>query len=155
MDAAARELEAQGWTLRPGWGLSEPHWDVASRGIVCTGVVSRPDDVAAPLLAAARGAGLLVAVQAESPVVARLFEDLARIGQVEYRREDSIEPLLRLDPEQRRLVELLAAGRSLDEAAHALNYSRRTVTRRLAKIRSLLRVRTTAEAVVMARREDA
>jgi DNA-binding NarL/FixJ family response regulator len=52
-----------------------------------------------------------------------------------------------LDPEQLRLLDLLAAGSTVDEAAAALYLSRRTVQRRLAEIRNALGVSTTAAAV--------
>lgn len=53
--------------------------------------------------------------------------------------------------EERRLVELLAGGQALGEAAETLHVSRRTADRRLAAVREKLDVRTTAEAVLVAR----
>ena len=61
------------------------------------------------------------------------------------------DPLERLDPEQRRLLELLAEGLSVAAAARRLYVSRRTADRRLASARALLGVRSNAEAVVLAR----
>lgn len=61
------------------------------------------------------------------------------------------DPWLRLDTEQRRLLSLLAAGASLDEAAGSLGYSRRTVIRRLADIRRALGVETTVQALIAVR----
>jgi DNA-binding CsgD family transcriptional regulator len=52
--------------------------------------------------------------------------------------------------DERRLLELLAEGRALGEAAEALHLSRRTADRRLAAARGKLDVRTTAEAVLIA-----
>jgi len=52
-----------------------------------------------------------------------------------------------LDPEQLRLLDLLAAGSTVDEAAGELYLSRRTVQRRLSAIRKILGVSTTAAAV--------
>jgi DNA-binding NarL/FixJ family response regulator len=52
-----------------------------------------------------------------------------------------------LEPEQRRLVSLLASGKTVDEAARTLHLSRRTAQRRLADIRNRLGVPTTAAAV--------
>jgi DNA-binding CsgD family transcriptional regulator len=55
-----------------------------------------------------------------------------------------------LTGEERRLLDLLADGRALGEAAETLHLSRRTADRRLAAARGKLRVRTTAEAVLVA-----
>jgi DNA-binding CsgD family transcriptional regulator len=52
-----------------------------------------------------------------------------------------------LDPEQRRLVDLLARGVPLSRAAASLYLSRRSADRRLAAVRRALGVETTAEAV--------
>ena len=56
-----------------------------------------------------------------------------------------------LTGEERRLLELLAGGHALGEAAETLHLSRRTCDRRLAAARGKLGVRTTAEAVLVAR----
>jgi DNA-binding NarL/FixJ family response regulator len=53
-----------------------------------------------------------------------------------------------LDPEQQRLVELLADGLTRDHVARALYLSRRSVDRRVAALRRALGVRSTAEAVL-------
>ena len=151
LDAAARELELERWTLRTGWHLPERPWDVTGMRLVCVGAISRIEDATAALLAAARGAGLLVTDEAAPDVTARLFEDLRRLGPAEYRRARSVDPFDSLDADQRRLLKILGEGSSQHDAARMLNYSRRTVGRRLAAARSLLGVRTTAEAVVIAR----
>jgi DNA-binding CsgD family transcriptional regulator len=52
-----------------------------------------------------------------------------------------------LAPEQRRLLALLGAGSTVEEAARCLHMSRRTAQRRLAEIRGRLGVPTTAAAV--------
>jgi DNA-binding CsgD family transcriptional regulator len=52
--------------------------------------------------------------------------------------------------EERRLLELLADGQALGEAAETLHVSRRTADRRLAAAREKLGVHSTAEAVVFA-----
>jgi DNA-binding CsgD family transcriptional regulator len=56
-------------------------------------------------------------------------------------------PLDELDAEQLQLLELIAAGHSLAEAAAALHLSVRTAARRLVAARFSLGVSTTAEAV--------
>lgn len=52
-----------------------------------------------------------------------------------------------LDAAERRIVDLLAAGASITEAARLLHLSRRTMTRRVAEIRRKLGAGTTAEMV--------
>jgi DNA-binding NarL/FixJ family response regulator len=64
---------------------------------------------------------------------------------------DAAERECPLTGEERRLLELLAAGQALGEAAEALHLSRRTADRRMAAARGKLGVRSTAEAVLVAR----
>ena len=52
-----------------------------------------------------------------------------------------------LDEEQRRLLELIARGQTVDVAARELNISLRTAYRSLAEIRACLGVPTTAAAI--------
>ena len=144
--AAAAELRATGWVTRPGWELPEDAWDV--KRIICTGVVRDAAEAGAAVLAAARGAGLVVGLQAPDEVTDRLFEDLRRLGHVELREGSaSPSPADALEPEQRVLLGLLASGYTLDEVAEQLSYSRRTVSRRLAAARATLGVETDAEAI--------
>ena len=142
---AAAEVRAGGWIVRDGLDLPERTWDVGGLRLVCAATVRTAADAEATVVAAARGAGLVVAV-ADQALRERLFADLEHVGAVtlRHRRRD---PLATLDPEQRRLLELVAGGYTLEQAGQALGYSRRTVTRRLAAIRATLGVRTTAEAL--------
>lgn len=59
-------------------------------------------------------------------------------------------PPTRLNRRDRRLLELLADGLSVGQAAQELGFSRRTADRRLRAIRARLGVATTVEAVVSA-----
>jgi DNA-binding CsgD family transcriptional regulator len=143
--AVAEVLEAMeeaGVSIVRGWRLPDEPWDLTRRRIACTGRVATHADLEDALVAAARGASLVV----ESPVPAALFaplaEDLRRLGVVEHRRSDG------LDAEQRRILTLLGQGLSVGEAATQLFISRRTADRRLAAARAALGVRTNNEAVV-------
>lgn len=101
----------------------------------------------AALLAAARGAGAVAVAACEPRLLERFFEDLRRFGDVELPAEPACGP----DPlgsEERRLLELLAEGLTVGEAAGELYISRRTADRRLAAARKALGVRTTAEALM-------
>jgi len=52
-----------------------------------------------------------------------------------------------LRPDERELLALLAGGSTIDQAAGALHYSRRTVARRIARARAALSVSTTTQAL--------
>jgi DNA-binding NarL/FixJ family response regulator len=98
------------------------------------------------VLAAVAGAGLIVRVTASREVTDRLLDDLRRLGEVEHRIGESHH--VQLTSDQRVLLDLLANGVTLGEAARRLNLSRRTADRRIAEARLALGVRTTAEAVI-------
>jgi DNA-binding CsgD family transcriptional regulator len=133
---SARE---NGLRLVDGWWGGE--------GDVCTGVVARPEDAAAALLAAVGGAGLVADVRAPDDLVDRFCDDLRRFGRVEVLTPAS--PLRpRLTKTQSELLRLVAGGRTVGEAARELGITRRTADRRLAEARTVLGVDTTAEAVV-------
>jgi DNA-binding NarL/FixJ family response regulator len=146
---AAAELRASGWNVLDGFELPERTWSVGGLHLVFSATLRTARDVATALQAAARGAGLVVAV-ADEVLRERLFADLDHLGTVTFRHQRD-DPLAALDSDQRRLLELLAGGCTLDDAAHALSYSRRTVNRRLADIRAGLGVQTTAEALAYLR----
>ena len=146
------ELRQEGWDVRRGFELAEPEWDVTRRRAVCAGAVREPADAAAALIAAARGAGLAVVLAAEPAVADRFLEDLRHLGPVRF---GPAEAAPGLEPEQARLLGLLAEGLSLAEAATRLYVSRRTAERRLAAARRTLGVATTAEALLALRRREA
>ena len=145
LGAAAEVLEAMeeaGMSIVSGWRLPDEPWDLTRRRIACAGRVASQADLEDALVAAARGASLVV----EGPVPAELFaplaEDLRRLGVVEHRRSNG------LDAQQRRILTLLGEGLSVREAAAQLFISRRTADRRLAAARAALGVGTNNEAVV-------
>ena len=145
---AEAELSAAGWELRKGWDPPSRRFDARSGRVVCVGPVGSEEEMAAAVLVAAHGGGVLALVRADASIAARLYEDLSRIGPVEIRQGNGGPAL---DAEQARLLELLADGLNLDRAAAALGYSRRTASRRLAAARTTLGVSTTAEALTRRR----
>jgi DNA-binding NarL/FixJ family response regulator len=149
LGALADELKAAGWAVRDGFDVPADAWDL--KRLVCVGALRDSDDAQAIVLAAARGAGVVVALQAPEPAIASLYEDLTRLGHVEIRdpADAPVSPLASLEPEQRRMVGMLGAGASLDEIAAELSYSRRTVSRRLGEIRDRLDVATNTELAVL------
>jgi DNA-binding NarL/FixJ family response regulator len=146
-----RELRAEGWRLRDGWDLPAEPFDLSLERVACIGAVTDERDAASALMAATRGSRVVVTAVSDRGLLAALLEDLRRVGPVEYREPPGERPG-ELDPELVTLLGLLADGAALEEAAEQLNYSRRTVARRLVKARSVLKVRTTAEALVEFRR---
>jgi DNA-binding CsgD family transcriptional regulator len=142
--AAAR---LQGWALTEGFKTAGP----ARPGGIRHGIVRTAEDAAGAVLAALDGEGLMVLMRAPAEVVDRLLDDLRHLGPVELRRTvQGSSPAVADDGLA--ILGLLAAGRSLGEAATQLGLSRRTADRRLAEARRALGAQRTAEAVARARR---
>lgn len=140
---AATEL---GGPLVDGWDGPAPP------GAVRVGVVADAAAAAQAVLAAVRGCDLVVLGTGERAVIDQLCDDLRRLGQLEHVvGSESARPMLAA--EERALLAQLVDGASLGEAAKALHMSRRTADRRLAAARRALGVRSTSEAVVLARRQ--
>jgi DNA-binding NarL/FixJ family response regulator len=105
------------------------------------------------VLAAVRGADLVIAATAKRDVIDQLCDDLRRLGTVEHRveaRTVPTSPAAALSADERALLVALLGGASLGEAAAALHLSRRTADRRLAAARRALGASSTAEALVLA-----
>lgn len=102
------------------------------------------------VLAAVAGRSLVIHATAEEHLLDRLIDDLRRLGTVE-RWDPDARPAPPLGEDERSILELLAAGRTLREAAGELHLSLRTADRRLARARASLGVDTTAEAIVAMR----
>jgi DNA-binding NarL/FixJ family response regulator len=143
--SAVAEIRRGEWNLVSGWN--------PPRGVeraVCTGTVASAEDAAAALLAVVAGAGVVIAGRADRAVLDRLIDDLRRFGPVDHRGPDA--PVRApLTGEEQSLLDLLAEGLSVSEAARRLSLSRRTAVRRLAAGRAKLGVETTAAAVIASR----
>ncbi|GAA4968776.1 hypothetical protein [Actinoplanes utahensis] len=148
-DTVLRRLGRDGWTARPGFALPDPSWDVGAAHLVLHGRVGDDDIETAQLavLAAARGAGVVAVCDAESTAGRALIDDLSRLGPVN-RGVDGTDLIANLIPEQRALLDRLAAGDTIAAAAAAEFLSLRTANRRIAEARALFGVRTTREAVL-------
>jgi hypothetical protein len=149
LDAAAHELSAAGCKVLVGWSLPVEPWDLTPERVICVGRVDTTADASAALLAAVRGAGLVIAIGDSSDAADAFLEDLRHLGSIDN-RTSADRRCLGLD--QRHLLELLATGHTLPKAAAALHLSLRTAERRLAAIRTALGVGSTAEAILAARR---
>jgi hypothetical protein len=148
-DTVLRRLARDGWTVRPGFALPDPAWDVTGHKLVLHGRVADQDTLQLVVLAAARGAGIVAVCDLESPIGRALFDDLARLGPVNLgpTGNDVGDAVAELVPEQRALLDRLASGDTIAAAAAAEFLSLRTANRRIAEARALFGVRTTREAV--------
>jgi DNA-binding CsgD family transcriptional regulator len=136
---AVRERGAE---QRAGWLLPGVPWTV--EGTVCVGPVRDRDDARKALLAATRGAHVVVQGPVPEGLKDELLDDLGRLGSVVVRGS---EPVDQLRADERRLLELVAGGLSVREAARELHVSRRTADRLFASSRRVLGVDTNGEAV--------
>jgi hypothetical protein len=155
VDEAVEDLVAAGWTVVPGWADdgAGPALGPSAGVVVRTGVVQDAGELRGVVLAALRGDGVVVAVRADRLVTEQLCDELRRLGDLQVRSAAHGWPALSGD--DRRLLDLLAAGRPLGRAAEELHVSRRSADRRLAAARERLAVRTTGEAVAARRRRRA
>jgi DNA-binding NarL/FixJ family response regulator len=148
-DAVLRRLVRDGWTVREGFALPDPAWDVSAARLVLHGRVSDQDSLQLAVLAAARGAGIVAVCDTETPIGRALVDDLSRLGPVHHgvgsEPGDAVADLV---PEQRALLDRLASGDTIAAAAAAEFLSLRTANRRIAEARALFGVRTTREAVL-------
>jgi hypothetical protein len=105
--------------------------------------------------AALRGFSVLAIATGDRAVLDRLYDDLRRFGRLEVRslppNHPGDGPGDVLGDDARALLQLLADGLTLGEAASRLHLSRRTADRRLAAARAALGASTTNEAVARLR----
>lgn len=136
-------LVPPGWTTRSGFDLPAAPWDLGHRRWICVGTVSDRATAGDAVAAAARGVGLIVALDLDGESERRLLEDLDRVGVV----SDVGPTASGLTAPQAALLQALAQGQTLIAAAERFHVSRRTAHRWLADARQQLGVATTAEAV--------
>jgi hypothetical protein len=153
-DTVVRRLTRDGWTVRDGFALPDPAWDVTSARLVLHGRIADLENLQLAVLAAARGAGIVAVCDADTPVGRALVDDLSRLGPVHLGpggpapANEPGDRVADLIPEQRALLDRLAAGDTIAAAAAAEFLSLRTANRRIAEARALFGVRTTREAVL-------
>lgn len=143
--AAVRDLTGQ-WRIHQGFELPAEPWDLLPHRLVATGLVRDGAGAQAALLCAVRGAGLVVAVDRTEPWAEAFLADLARLRPAASENPPAAGPPL--TDEQRALLDLLAEGHSIAQAARRLYLSLRTANRRVAEARTALGVSTTREAVL-------
>lgn len=146
-----RRLARAGWNPREGFALPEANWDVSDRKLLLFGRIADRETAELAVLAAARGAGVVVIADPGAEPGRSLLADLTRIGPVSQSTgEEPAQPAddLPLTAEQRALLDRLAAGETMASAATSEFLSLRTANRRIAQAREALGVRTTREAVL-------
>jgi DNA-binding NarL/FixJ family response regulator len=148
--ALARALRRDGWQIHEGFVLPDRTWDVSANRTVLVGLVDDAAAAADAVLAAARGAGLVVTVEDSTELAAILRADLERIGPLATApaAAPAADRATQLTAEQCALLDRLAGGDSIAAAAEAEFLSLRTANRRIAQARAVLGVRTTRQAVV-------
>lgn len=147
--AAADALRGEGWSVAWSWQLPEHPWDLSEQRRVCAGSVDAPDALSDMVLAAVRGAVIVVHCRDEA-LLPSVVDELARVTRTERRDGTPAGPALA--DEQREILERLSNGATMAETASELFLSMRTTERRLAAARKALGVSTTAEAITAYRR---
>ncbi|MFG1603535.1 LuxR family transcriptional regulator [Actinoplanes sp. NPDC049265] len=154
-DTVLRRLIRDGWQTQEGFALPQQAWDAPDR-LVLHGRIGDQDTLQLCVLAAARGAGIVAICDTESPLGRALVDDLSRLGPIQHGPgADGGDAIAELVPEQRALLDRLAAGDTIAAAAAAEYLSLRTANRRIAEARALFGVRTTREAVLAYLRQRA
>jgi hypothetical protein len=148
-DTVLRRLVRDGWSIREGFALPDPSWDVTGARLILHGRITDRDTLQLAVLAAARGAGIVAICDLEAPIGRALIDDLSRLGPVHHGvAAETGDTVADLVPEQRALLDRLAAGDTIAAAAAAEYLSLRTANRRIAEARAMFGVRTTREAVL-------
>ena len=81
-ESVVRRLARDGWTVREGFALPDPAWDVTAARLILHGRVADRENLQLAVLAAARGAGIVAVCNADTPVGRALVDDLSRLGAV-------------------------------------------------------------------------
>ena len=131
-----------GWRTTTLADLPDEPFDLADRRLVVAASVTDADSARATLVAAARGCAVVVDITMDHEATAEFIEDLGRIVDLAAPSER-----VPLDGDQLMLLERLATGVTLVDAARQLGLSRRTATRRLADARRRLGTTSTTTAV--------
>lgn len=147
LSQAMREHMGDGWRLRRGFALPDEPWDLTASRFVAVGTIESDADAQDALLAATRGCGLVVLLTSDEPWAVAFAADVGRVA--EQRAPAEQVSRLPLEDKQREVLELLADGHSIGEAARRLFVSLRTANRRLSDAREALGVSTTREAVLI------
>ena len=152
---AFERIRDAGGAVQTNLQLPVVPWSLVAADLTCVATVSGPGDAAEAIVAALRGVSLVLFVGHDASWAGRVdfLEDLDRLRSIAPDGPSSapaalLAPMPEIGPDQGDILELLAEGLSLPEAAGRLFLSLRTTERRLSAAKRLLGVRSTAEAVV-------
>lgn len=148
VEPAARRLREDGWSVHTGWSLPIEPWDHRGSRTLGSGVIADLSSARAAVGCLRRADGIVTSLDLVGVDTRRVLADLHRLADVRPEAEADV-PTLAISAEQRDLLELVAAGASVSEAAAQLYLSARTAERRLAMTRKALGVRSTAEAIAL------
>lgn len=152
---AVREVLAAGWRLIHGWETPTEAPAAPAGGVipaVRVGTVTRPAEAAAAVAAVVAGTGVVVHGLASRSVLSALCDDLRHLGALDHRVGEARAVL---DDEERRLLDALLGGSSVATAARQLYLSRRTVERRLSRLKDRFAVATPVELLAAYRTQSA
>ena len=145
LQALASELAGRGWTAHEGFALPEEPWWLGPARLLAVGSVRSEAAARAALDCAVRGLGLVVDLDDDAAWAVAFRSDLDRATGTPPAVTSSAAPLSR---EQREVLDLLADGHSIAQAARLRFLSLRTANRRVREAREKLGVATNREAVV-------
>lgn len=147
LDGPAAALVRHGWRLHRGLEPPAEPWDLTPARLVAVGPVADATAARAALLCAVRGAGLVVGMDPAADWAADFRADLQRLAPAGPGTPAG-EAAGPLTADQRDMLDLLAGGHSIAQAARLRYLSLRTANRRVAEAREALGVATTREAVL-------
>lgn len=150
------QLDAQGLRVIDGFEVPGDDFGLAERKLACVGEAADEQSRRRVILAATRGAALVVTIRPGDRVPDAFLGDLERVaasrglGGIDWRV--SAPDGQSLTDEMALLLERLGSGETVAEAARALNLSLRGAHRRLASARAVLGVSSNRAAVAEATR---
>jgi DNA-binding NarL/FixJ family response regulator len=143
--ATVAAMRAAGWNVTDAQSSTAPA--TSDPRIVRAWKVKGRSDAESVLLDALAGQGVVVHLDTDSELAEHLLADLRRVALIDVRGEHGEQLCADLSPDDQALLDMLAVGLPTEGAARRLGWSRRTVYRRLARIRDALHVGTTADAI--------
>lgn len=149
VEPAARRLRGEGWQVQTGWAVPDEPWNLRPDRWLCAAVIDDLDSARAALTALRRVSGIVTAIDLPESTALAVLADLHRIAEVRIEPDREATAALPLTDDQRALLERVAHGDTVPEAAAALFLSARTAERRLGAARKALGVRSTAQAVAV------
>ncbi len=150
------QLASQGLRIVEGFDVPGEDFGLAERNVACVGEAGDEPSRSRAILAAARGAALVVTIRPGDQVPDAFLDDLERVaasrglGGIEWRL--SAPDGHGLTDEMNLLLQRLGSGETVAQAAQALNLSLRGAHRRLAAARAVLGVSSNRAAVAEATR---